>query len=61
VYANPDFYNPTLPRTAIQAIVAHGIFLGPSHDDLDETNPAVLRAVEAARTLDWKEVAALVE
>jgi hypothetical protein len=62
VSPNPDFFDPTLPRTAIQVIVVLGISSrdrAPAHPE--KANPAAARFFEVRNALDWKKVAALVE
>lgn len=62
VSPDPDFFNPALPRTAIQVIVAlemSGRERLPAHPE--KANPAVVRHFEVRQALDWKKVAALVE
>lgn len=62
VSPNPDFFNPALPRTAIQVIVVLHISLRqPDLAHPEKANPAVVRHFEVQQTLDWKKVAALVE
>jgi hypothetical protein len=62
VSPNADFFNPALPRTAIQVIVVLGISgtdRAPAHPE--RANPAVMRRFEVRNSLDWSTVAALVE
>ncbi len=62
VSPNADFFNPALPRTAIQVIVVLGISgadRAAAHPE--RANPAVVRRFEVRNSLDWRSVAALVE
>jgi len=62
VSPNPDFFDPALPRTTMQVIVALGI---SSRDRApaqpEKANPAAVRFFEVRNSLDWKKLAALLE
>ena len=62
VSPNPDFFDPSLPKSAVQLIVVLGI---SSRDKApaqpERANPAAVRRFEVRNSLDWKKVAALMD
>ena len=63
ITANPQWYNPSLPRTAFQIITVKFLYRG----DLDPDNPkptdtgliTALRLWETLRTSDWKAISSV--
>jgi hypothetical protein len=63
IVANPDWYDPTLPRTATQ-LLTFGFTLGSLFDPFSgpaaDDDIATVRIWDVLRTTDWNAVAALV-